>query len=762
MSLSYFHFYVFAKILLIVTGTMICYCCTLFKEPMPSEEKFEEPLFTVREKEWSFKQESFEAEFVSYSTLDYFLARDAGSFQPIRQNWKTDLGGYIKNEGQAAFSVKELWVNDTGPVYDMRSLFEMLGLSGLPDKEKLDRLYRYHLGKRYHGQQRDALCSEPFMLYNAIGTSICSQDATSFRKLAHALGIQCREVGLGGHVISEYRIDNKMRIYDTDFSMTFPLRGFEGLAGVRDIAEDHALGFRVHPVGPWAFEEKKNKKLYWRTLLSSLYGRYRAREFTKKEPREFSMTLLPGEKFTWSFDQPNVGYAISRKEFRKHQVATRNRKTILEEGLYFSSGTLTHDIDFRTDPGSLQWVESRNTRIKPGVGITLDAPAGSSRIEFHHNVSYPMFGGYLECGVDIPSQSSVRCLLKHGSNTYSIITKSGPFEGNIRGNIPRSALDHVFQTPRIIVLLKGHSRNKRPYLKRMHTEFHLHLSPRGLPMVRRGNNKLKIMGTSLGGTPAIKVGLSWREHHADLAPLPPKRAIYPKEDAVVGDSCFTFKWSRGTSRRGRDITHYFIEVNEAPENVKIETLDDNTMILKWDPVDGANNYEIHGDNMKGFMVTDKPIDYAGEYLLNPTFIKSTQSTSCNLLRKGFTDKDLYAHYRIVAINGKYMSEPSYQAHMPLGTPYIIRDKDRCRIKVISSLGNLESRPTDDSPYDMGFYRKKTFDVHVKKVPEGSRRVDIDNLEYDMSTTKEGSFLVEVVDHKGRIDTSVIQWYPGHD
>ncbi len=172
-------------------------------------------------------------------------------------------------------------------------------------RQKALRLYRHWTDNIVHYPVGIKACRHPFLLNNYWGYNICGFAAAFLSSILQKLGIPAQKVPVQGHVVHQYRINERWIILDADLNCVYRMLDNRRFAGFDDIRKDPLLVHRTNTYGRHrSFDLERNR------FSASLYE-FHPTEM-KKPPAYDSdvfsglpkpMSLYPGESITYDFER---------------------------------------------------------------------------------------------------------------------------------------------------------------------------------------------------------------------------------------------------------------------------------------------------------------------------------------------------------------------------------------------------------------------------------------------------------------------------
>ncbi|MCB2155792.1 fibronectin type III domain-containing protein [bacterium] len=518
---------------------------------------------------WQFEGDTFAAEFESESTLDAWTARDEPSFQPVRQYFETDRGIHLENRGGGVFQVTGLSINGRGPAFSLEDVYKQAGLTDdMSEQEKVVRLHRFMLSRRFHGMPRSSLTEHVLGYLNITGEGHCNEDVMAFQGLAGSMGVQSMFTDLSGHVVAEYLLDGRPVVIDGDLELIYPIRGGGALAGLNNIYDDRDIAFRVHPYGPWTFDQRRDIPAFRRIVSAGLYGNEKppGYEVTKGTLNEFRLVLGPGQSLHWGFQESRIGFMTSRENQLKFMGHARPGID-LEKAQYFTVGEFEWNADFATIALADLQLTSGLLALEQELrkGLVVQDGELSGRLLAQYLARYPAFAGRIDADVSLPESSRLVVEVHLGKDNSVEFLREGPFDGVVSFDLAPELkiFKRPWQNPVVEIRLERSSPDIQPILRAANATFDVQFNPLMLPVVERGANRLEVRGKTRG-TPDMRVEVEWLTYTEPLAPEPPV-LVFPPDGAQLPDPAFAFRWEPSAGRDDRKVQNYFIEINDRPD-----------------------------------------------------------------------------------------------------------------------------------------------------------------------------------------------------
>ncbi len=471
---------------------------------------------------------------------------------------------------------------------------EISGIAGggrLSDRDKMmaiwkfvvDELYDSRIGLSWFDQT-----SDPVRLFNVYGFEGCVANAITSRRIAEAMGVEGREIWLGGtidghgrgrscgHDIFEAFADGAWHFLDTDLMVFFLNRDNRTVAGSDDLARDIDLLRRSH----------RNLGLCGRDLPEKdyYYTPFRERKFVyppnkggawmdaagriKQTPGEFppartmALRLRPGEKLVRYWD--NVGKNVIRGKR-------------LYPTVRYSNGKLAYRPDLR-NPLALRGTESARNVVQESSGRRValhpEKKGEVSEVVWRVASPYAIAGAQvgIRCRCDTQEDGLEVLFSKDGEDWRSLWVAIGrrldarveldwylnPALNDWRGETDLGWRMGPGYEYYVKVAMWAGSRPDAVGLDAIRFDTDIQCATRSLPSLFCGENKIAYRDDGPGHR-KVQVTYGWREERSIRPPGAPG-LVYPEQGADVNRLDFEFRWKRARGGSGK-VDDYHIQVS---------------------------------------------------------------------------------------------------------------------------------------------------------------------------------------------------------
>ena len=521
------------------------------------------------------------------------------SMPPYEQVFEPNLYVAIENVGET--DVVNPWLvangqRDWWSVHTLLPEIERIAGGGrLSDADKMMAIWKFVVDEMY--DSRIGLSwfddmADPVKLFNVYGFDGCVTNAVVSRRLAEAMGLDAREIWLGGlldghgrgrscaHDIFEAFADGSWHFLDTDLMVFFLKRDNRTVAGSEDLANDIDLLRRSH----------RNLGLCGRDLAEKVfyYTEFREKQFvyppTKggawtsnagavtqgvgryPRPHTMALRLRPGEKLVRYWD--NVGKNV-----------VRGRR--LHPDVRFSNGKLVYRPDLRS-PAALRGAESAKNVVQEPSGRR--AAMHPSRVEQVSEIVWKIESPYAIAGARVgitcrrkTQHDGLELLLsKDGRSWRSVwVAAGGRIDAcmeldwflNPALNDWREERDVAWRMGPcygyyIKVAMWAGSSPDGVGLDAIRFDTDIQCATRSLPSLFRGKNTIEYRDDSRDPR-KVRVTYGWQEERSVQPPGAPE-LVFPKPGADVDCLDFEFRW-RKPKGRGARIDDYHIQVSRYPD-----------------------------------------------------------------------------------------------------------------------------------------------------------------------------------------------------
>ncbi len=478
----------------------------------------------VHEETISAKRREYVIHLAGAADMDNTTTRGCGSYDVAFQ---PNISLVIENIGLAP--VVDPWIVING-VRDWRTADSIIaeavaGAEG--EQDKLMLLYEFIRSNRYHDLplfERDEL-HDPVKHFNSYGAGLCDDMGSVTCALAFRAGFAKPRHGadpvnrsMHGHVMCEIPVNGKYQFIDTDENAFYLDLDNERPVSGDEIVEDPDLARRDYAYGPLFSSWVKGEQ------ASALLGRDDRHSRSIVLGHEMRLTLRPGEKLTWRWD--NVGKTPGKGTLK-----------------YFGNSFL----DYAPSLGEAALRLAHESRGVAALG-DVAAFAGETRDAF---VVFKMSSPYVICGgsvsADFVSAASGDCagidLSMDGKTWVEAWSKSGAGPSRARLELDEllGVKDKTARYEYFLRLRLGSARSRSVRLDALAVRTVLLASPIGLPRLSLGENKV-VYSDSSAGERRVRVTHVYQESGNVLPPAAPGLE-YPPDAAAVRDAAIAFRWA---------------------------------------------------------------------------------------------------------------------------------------------------------------------------------------------------------------------------
>ena len=522
---------------------------------------------------------------------------------PYDQVFEPNMYVAIENEGETdvvnpwlvANDQRDWWSEET----TAREILRIAGGRRASETEKamaiwqfvVDEVYDSRAGLSWHDSVAD-----PVKLVNSYGFEGCVANAVGSRRLAEAMGVEAREVWMGGlafvdghgrgrccdHDIFEASTDGSWHFLDTDLMVFFLNRDNQTVAGSEDLSRDIDLLRRSHRNLGLCGRDMPEKVFYYSSFQERkiMYPPNKGNALSgpithsgKRFPRPHTMAvcLRPGEKLMryWG----NVG---------KNVVSGSN----LHPDVRFSNGKLVYRPKLR-QPLALKGMEgTRNVKQEASrrhPALHPERTGKVSEVVWKIESPYPIPGARvgISCRRETPEDGLELLFSRDGRNWRSFwvpgAIRSGA-ETRIGSRVNDCPELEVYFSPSRPYQKKGSqdwgegpyyayyiklamwavSRPEAVGLDEIRFDTDIQCSTRSLPSLFCGKNKI-VYRDENSGRRKVRVTYGWQEEGSIRPPGAPA-LTYPGDGADVNRLDFEFRWKRPKGGSGK-VDDYHVQVS---------------------------------------------------------------------------------------------------------------------------------------------------------------------------------------------------------
>ena len=517
------------------------------------------------------------------------------SMPPYDQAFEPNRYVAIENVGET--DVENPWVvaNGQRDWWSAETMAkEISGIAGggrLSDRDKMmaiwkfvvDELYDSRIGLSWFDQT-----SDPVRLFNVYGFEGCVANAITSRRIAEAMGVEGREIWLGGtidghgrgrscgHDIFEAFADGAWHFLDTDLMVFFLNRDNRTVAGSEDLARDIDLLRRSHRNLGLCGRDLPEKDYYYTPFREGQFvyppnkgGAWMdAAGKIKQTPGEFppartmALRLRPGEKLVRYWD--NVGKNVIRGKR-------------LYPTVRYSNGKLAYRPDLR-NPLALRGAEHAKNVVQETSGRRValhpEKKGEVSEVVWRVTSPYAIAGAQvgIRCRCDTQEDGLEVLFSKDGEDWRSLWVAIGrrldarveldwylnPALNDWRGETDLGWRMGPGYEYYVKVAMWAGSRPDAVGLDAIRFDTDIQCATRSLPSLFCGENTIAYRDDSPGNR-KVQVTYGWQEERSIRPPGAPG-LVYPEQGADANRLDFEFRWKRARGGSGK-VDDYHIQVS---------------------------------------------------------------------------------------------------------------------------------------------------------------------------------------------------------
>jgi hypothetical protein len=508
-----------------------------------------------------------------FNTADYFetyLAsmRLLSRFQPNEYL-------VIENIGDKDVVNPRIVINGRRNRFSVDDIIADIIKPGMTDQEKALAVWAYvaDIGLQTHENDRrvdngsiliNHELTNPVKLSNVYYCSGCQFASANIAILCKYIGLKAHTSGMGSaHRIAEVWYDNDWHVLDGDQRTFYLEKDNKTLASYDDIAKDPNIADRNHD-GGFASRGIKSR--------GDQYKNLERKDIDVNDIKPYlstmAMTLRPGEKFVWRWD--NIGkYRCGDND--------RNIKPNRPQGIMpyqLANGKMIYQP--RLAAGSYGASESVN--IKPDMkdGNLLLQPETAKKsayVVYKITSHYPVVGGQLSAKFSRPNPADVcRVLVSVRDSNWTEAWSVKNADGGIdkKFSVPIDKVLNPIPTPAIYSYLvkfelQSSKSPKDVSVSDISIESDVQMSATSLPSLSAGLNNVAYKDDSKDGR-HVRITHCWNESSIILPPLPPAAATKPTSGSRL-DLASPQKRLRWEPAKDPDgfIADYHIQVSTRPD-----------------------------------------------------------------------------------------------------------------------------------------------------------------------------------------------------
>jgi hypothetical protein len=505
--------------------------------------------------------------------------------------YEIDVGGFrdpvnqtiiIENLGETPVVNPRITVNGRYDWFDVDSIALEATQGCETDEERALALWEFVRQNFHHlASPGDMEALNPVVALNVYGYANCAFHSSVFVSLCRALGIPARVWEVWHHTTSEAYYESAWHMLDTDIGLYYLAGDNRAIASIEQLWEDqrvtggkpenaHLTRFSgrnrsVHTVytdveGNNAYlaqdgiEQRGYRYFHddYHCFVQTGYDRF------TYEPHSMAMTLRPREKLVRNWKGGDKYY-----DYRTHNALYERDRKPDRRPILYGDGRLIWKPDLRSErvrddlnkerPPAYGFDDGEEppVHVKFRQGGVYDVP---TRATFDVNTPYTVLGGRLKARVYRGAATDW--------DRIAIIVRGRT--GSLREDVWRApegqsgsfdidlCLDEVLypsgergrRSYSVDFRFTANEKNDPPTqtgVEEVELITDIQCAPNSLPALTLGRNVVRYRDETPGER-KVRITHVWRERADNHPPEPPTGAVYPPDDATVGDLAPHFKW----------------------------------------------------------------------------------------------------------------------------------------------------------------------------------------------------------------------------
>jgi hypothetical protein len=480
----------------------------------------------------------------------------------------------IENVGDKDVINPRIVINGRRNRFSVDDILADIIKSGMTDAEKALAIWAYvaDIGLQTHENDRrvdngsiliNHELTNPVNLSNVYYCSGCQFASANIAVLCKYIGLKAHTSGMGSaHRIAEVWYDNDWHVLDGDQRTFYLEKDNKTLASYDDIAKDPNIADRNHD-GGFASKGIKSRGYQYKSLERKDIDINDIKPYLST----MGMTLRPGEKFVWRWD--NVGkYRCGDND--------RNIKPNRPQGIIpyqLANGKMVYQP--RLAAGSYGASESVNIKPDAKNGNFLLQPVTVEKtayVVYKISSPYPIVGGQVNAKFSRQVATDVcRILVSVTDSNWTEAWSAKDTDGRIdkKISVPVDKILNPIPTPAIYsYLVKFEIQSKSPKdisVSDISIESDVQMSATSLPSLSAGENNVAYKDDSKDGR-KVRITHCWNESSIITPPLPPAAATKPVSGSKL-DLASPQKRLRWEPAKDPDgyIADYHIQVSTRPD-----------------------------------------------------------------------------------------------------------------------------------------------------------------------------------------------------
>ena len=456
----------------------------------------------------------------------------------------------ISNRGENEVRGIRLVVNGEKNWYDFDSWWKEITDGAKTDLEKALAVFWFFSFHNRHNCSHPGYIA-PVEYINSFGFECCFQAADLLRVLFNKKGIPYTRLGAIGHSVSEYLVDGSERLLDTDIKVYYLDRDNREPVGIVEASRDPYLIKRV----PHYFQRDSDYSYdplvsHWGLprKVAALYKKNCSKAapvlVTKRPMKKINLTLRKGESFEYRYQKPQRPGIFKSKDEKTNGFFS---ETLL-------NGILETSLDFTKE--KYDYPRFQNLASLKNRGLSHQDPSQKAEISLPIDSPWPVLGMDVMIEGSFSEGLSLEIRSKKGNKQISLQPNRWiGCDPQLAGLYPARSLDLTFQfNP-----AKGEKGREVPVLEKIRLKTFVQLARISVPELRIGENRILYSDTSKKRR--IELQFVYEPISDLIPPRAPRKALYPKDGALVNDSRIRFSWSPSLDPKGGIVTDYRFQLS---------------------------------------------------------------------------------------------------------------------------------------------------------------------------------------------------------
>ena len=531
---------------------------------------------------------------------DYTYEIDVGGFRdPVNESI------IIENLGDQPLVNPRITVNGKYDWFDTETIAREATSGCKTDEERAFSIFNF---VRTQSQQishnQDHECLNAVVYFNVYGYGQCAFHAIASVALARALGMKARVWEVWKHTVNEFWYNNAWHMLDSSIGLYYLMDDNRTIASIEQLWADQkasgGLPEKAHLTKfsgrakairtiftdiegnfPWEWQDGKQQRGYRYFFDDHCYVQDHYDHYAF-EPHTMAMTIRPNEKLIRNWKAGPVYY-----DYKHHLALYEKDHQPWRKPILYGDGRIIwkpdlRAADARSHLSGEHWAKfvaedgsEPPLHVKYKHGGVYDIP---TRASFTVSTPYSVLGGRLKARVYRGAATrwdriGVSVSSRRGLERKRVWEAPEGSTGSMEVDVD---LDEVLYPA-------GH-RARRDYtvsfdffanekndpttqtgLESLEMITDIQCAPLSLPALSLGKNIIRYRDET-PGPHKVKITHVWKELADNHPPLPPQKAMYPKDGGVVDDLTPMFRWEAAGDLDKKDqISNYCITISFDPQ-----------------------------------------------------------------------------------------------------------------------------------------------------------------------------------------------------